>query len=37
MQFPSLATAFSSMEQGLINFYVNDTIDYLRLKGKRAA
>lgn len=27
-----LATAFSSMEQGLINFYVNDTIDYLQLK-----
>ena len=27
-----IATAFSSMEQGLINFYVNDTIDYLMLK-----
>ena len=26
------ATAFSAMEQGLINFYVNDTIDYLMLK-----
>ena len=27
-----IATAFSSMEQGLINFFVNDTIDYLQLK-----
>ncbi len=27
-----IATAFSAMEQGLINFYVNDTIDYLQLK-----
>ncbi len=27
-----IATAFGAMEQGLINFYVNDTIDYLQLK-----
>ena len=26
-----IATAFGAMEQGLINFYVNDTIDYLQL------
>lgn len=27
-----IATAFSAMEQGLINFFVNDTIDYIQLK-----
>ena len=27
-----VATAFSSMEQALINFFVNDTIDYIQLK-----
>ena len=27
-----IATAFSSMEQALINFFVNDTIDYIQLK-----
>jgi len=27
-----IATAFSAMEQGLINFYVNDTIDYMMLE-----
>lgn len=27
-----LATAFSAMEQALINFFVNDTIDYIQLK-----
>lgn len=27
-----LATAFGAMEQGLINFFVNDTIDYIQLK-----
>lgn len=27
-----IATAFSSMEQGLINFLLNDTIDYIQLK-----
>lgn len=27
-----LATCFGAMEQGLINFYVNDTIDYIQLK-----
>ncbi|MBO6130105.1 MAG: MFS transporter [Pseudobutyrivibrio sp.] len=26
------ATAFSAMEQALINFFVNDTIDYIQLK-----
>ena len=30
-----IATAFGAMEQGLINFYVNDTIDYLQMmEGK---
>ncbi len=28
----ALATAFSAMEQALINFFVNDTIDYIQLK-----
>ena len=27
-----VATAFSAMEQALINFFVNDTIDYIQLK-----
>ena len=27
-----IATAFSAMEQALINFFVNDTIDYIQLK-----
>ncbi|MCD8232281.1 MAG: MFS transporter [Clostridiales bacterium] len=27
-----LATCFGAMEQGLINFFVNDTIDYIQLK-----
>ena len=27
-----IATAFSAMEQGLINFFVNDTIDYIQLQ-----
>ena len=30
--FSFIATAFSAMEQGLINYYVNDTIDFIMLK-----
>lgn len=29
-----IATAFASMEQGLINFLLNDTIDYIQLREK---